>query len=61
MAPLNDWEGGGCELDSGYTMDASLMVSAMQVREAQAIGGGDCACKGEETKYGTLGADPLVL
>ena len=42
-------------------VDASLMAAAMRVREAQAIGGGGCRCKGEEAKYGTLGANPLVL
>ena len=46
---------GGCDAD------ASLTAAAMQVREAQAIGGGGCRCKGEEAKYGTLGANPLVL
>ena len=38
-----------------------MMVAAMWVREAQAIGDGDCRCKGEEAKYRTLGANPLVL
>ena len=38
-----------------------MTAAAMQVREAQAIGGGGCRCKGEEAKYGTLGANPLVL
>ena len=53
--------GGGSELDGGCDMDASLMMSAMWVQEAQAIGGGGCRCKGEEAKYGTLGLNPLVL
>ena len=45
----------GCEADASFT------VAAMRVREAQAISGGGCRCKGEEAKYGTLGANPLVL
>ena len=53
--------GGGCELDSDYDADASLTTAAMWVREAQAIGDGGCRCEGEETKYGTLGANPVVL
>ena len=58
---MNDWEGGGCELDGGYNVDVSLTVATMRVWEAQAIGGGAYRCKGEEAKYGTLGANPLVL
>ena len=61
MTPLNDWEWGGCKLDDGCNMDASLMVSAMRAWEAQAIGGRDCGCKGKEMKYGTLGVNPFVL
>ena len=45
----------------GKGVDASLMVAAMRVWEAQAIGGGSRRCKGEMAKYGTLGANPLVL
>jgi len=52
MAPLNNWEG---------WLDANLMVAAMRVREAEAIGGGRCRCNDEEAKYGTLGANPSVL
>ena len=53
--------GGGCELDSDYDADASLTTAAMLVREAQAIGDGGCRWIGEEAKYETLGANPLVL
>ena len=53
--------GGGCEFNGGYDADASLTAAAMQVQEAQSIGGGGCRCEGEEAKYGTLGANPLVL
>ena len=43
-------------------MDVSLAAAAaMRVREAQAIGGEGCRYKGEETKYGALGANPVVL
>ena len=45
----------------GKMVAASLTVAAIQVREAQAIGGGGCGCEGEEVKYRTLGANPVVL
>ena len=54
-------EGGGYELDGGCDANVSLTVAAMRVWEAQAIGNGGCRCKGDEAKYGTLGANPLVL
>ena len=38
-----------------------MMAAVMRELEAQAIGGGGCRCEGEEAKYGTLGANPLVL
>jgi len=53
--------GGGCELDDGCDMDASLTVAVMRVRKAQAIGGGGCRCEGKEAKYETLEVNPLVL
>ena len=53
--------GGGCELDGGYGAEASLTAAVVWVREAQAIGGGGDRYEGEETKYGTLGANPMVL
>ena len=53
--------GGGCELDGGYDANTSLAAVAMQMREAQAISVGGYRCKGEEVKYKTLGAKPLVL
>ena len=52
-----NWEG----VVMGLAMDASLTTAAMRVREAQAIGGRGCRCEGEEAKYRTLGANPLVL
>ena len=45
----------------GRGVDASLTVAMMRVREAQVIGGESYRCKGEMAKYGTLGANPLVL
>ena len=54
-------KGGGCELNDGYDADASLMAAVVWVREAQVIGGGGGRYEGEETKYGTLGANPVVL
>ena len=42
-------------------MQMCLMAAAIQVREARAIGGGGCRCEGKEAKYGTLGANPVVL
>ena len=46
---------GGCDAD------ASLTAVAIWVQEAQAIGGGGCRYEGEEAKYETLGANPVVL
>ena len=46
---------GGCDAD------ASLTVAAVLVWEALAIGGGGWQCEGEKAKYGTLGANPVVL
>ena len=40
-----------CELDGGRDAGA----------EARAIGGEGCGCEGEEAKYETLGANPVVL
>ena len=45
----------------GKKVAVSLTAVAIQVREAQAIGGGGCGCEGEEVKYETLGANPVVL
>ena len=58
---LNDGEGGGCELDGGCGVDASLTTAAMRVQEVQAISDGGCRCEGEQAKYGTLGVNPVVL
>ena len=52
---------GGCELNGGCDADASLTAAAIQVREAQTIGGGGYRCEAEEANYGTLGANPVVL
>ena len=62
---------GGCKLNEGGGTDASstvavnvdenLTAAAVLVWEAKAIGGESYGCEGEEAKYGTLGANPMVL
>ena len=56
-------EGGGADVSSmvAVNADANLTVAAVLAWEAKAIGGKSCGCEGEEAKYGTLGANPVVL
>ena len=54
-------KGGGCRLDGGCDVDASLTVVAVPMREALVIGGGGWRCEGEKAEYGTLGVNPMVL
>jgi len=42
-------------------VDASLTTVVVRELEAKAIDGGRFRCEGEEVKYGTLWANPVVL
>ena len=48
-------------LTAAVNADANLMAAIVLAWEAKAIGGESCGCEGEEAKYGTLGANPVVL
>ena len=56
-------EGGGADASSmaAVNADANLIAAAVLAWEAKAIGGESCGCEGEKAKYGTLGANPVVL
>ena len=56
-------EGGGADtsLMAAVNVDANLMAVAILAWEARAIGSESCGCEGEEAKYRTLGANPVVL
>ena len=56
-------EGGGADASStaAVNADANLTAATVLMWEAKAIGGESYGCEGEEAKYGTLGANPMVL
>ena len=54
-------EKGRRKLDGGYNTDASRSMMAVRAQEAGTIGGGCFRRKGKDAKYGTLGANPMVL
>ena len=54
-------EKGRRKLDDGYNTDAIQSMVVMRAQEAGTIGGGCFRRKGKGAKYGTLGANPMVL
>ena len=49
------------ELNSGSDAKVNSTTVAVWAQEARAIGGGGFGREGQEAKYGTLGANPMVL
>ena len=64
-------EEGGCKLDGGYEVDASLTAAATRMQDRsrwqrghkrlKTTSGGGYKREGERVEYRTLGANPVVL
>ena len=58
---LNEGSGADASLTAAVNADANLTAATVLAWEAKAIGGESYGCEGEEAKYETLGANPVVL